>query len=150
MKKKWSKEVKKLTKKKGLDIVADLVEGDSFNQALKCMNWYGKAIVLGFAGGSVQKIKANRVLLKNIDIVGVAFGATAAYKDFPTYRDSVSSPLKMYGEGLLKPIIGKVYSLTGEGVKGAFEDLMHRKSVGKLIIRVKEGQGEVCVRKSKL
>ena len=129
----WSKLLKK--KRIGIDVFADIVGGDSWNQGLKCMNWYGKAIVIGFAGGKIQRIKANRVLLKNIDVQGVAWGATA-YRDMKMYRDSVGDALKLYEDGRLDPMVGGVYNKGLNGIKNAYMDLMTRKSVGKLLIDI--------------
>jgi len=129
----WSKSLKQ--RKLGVDVFADIVGGESWNQGMKVMNWYGKAIVIGFAGGQIQKIKANRVLLKNIDVLGVAWGATA-FRDMKSYRDSVSDALAMYERGKLDPVIGKVYESDLSGIKQSYLDLMGRKSVGKLLINV--------------
>merc|ERR1712129_211855 len=129
----WSKQLKK--KKISIDVFADIVGGDSWNQGLKCMSWFGKAIVIGFAGGKIQKIKANRVLLKNIDVIGVAWGATM-FRDMKLYRDSVSDALALYEQGLLSPIIGKVYDCDLDGVRQSYLDIMNRRSVGKLLIKI--------------
>jgi len=68
--KNWDVEVKKLTPKgKGVDIVYDPV--GLLNQSLKCTAWNGRLLVIGFAGGDIEKIQANRILLKQISIVGV-------------------------------------------------------------------------------
>ena len=129
----WNKILKQ--KRLGLDVFVDIVGGDSWNQGLKCMNWYGRALVIGFAGGKIQKIKANRVLLKNIDVMGIAWGATA-FRDMKAYRDSVTDALKMYENGKLEPMIGGVYDKGLNGVKQAYLDLMGRRSVGKLLIDI--------------
>ena len=129
----WNKHLKK--NKIGIDVFADIVGGDSWNQGLKCMNWFGRAIVIGFAGGKIQKIKANRVLLKNIDVIGVAWGATM-FRDMKAYKASVSDALSLYERGLLNPVIGKVYGSDLSEVKQSYLDIMNRRSVGKLLIKI--------------
>ena len=47
----------------GVDVVYDPVGGDPFLQALRCMNWEGRIVVIGFASGTIQKIPANYLLL---------------------------------------------------------------------------------------
>lgn len=129
----WSKMLK--SKKIGIDVFADIVGGESWNQGMKCMNWFGKAIVIGFAGGNIQRIKANRVLLKNIDVLGVAWGATQ-FKDYDKYERSVSDALRMYEQGKLHPVIGKVCGSELSEIKALYMDIMNRKSVGKLLVRM--------------
>ena len=43
--------------------------------SLKCVRWKARVIVVGFAAGTIEKIPANLILLKNISIVGVHWGA---------------------------------------------------------------------------
>jgi len=44
---------------------------DSF----KCIAWKGRALVIGFAGGKIEQLPMNLVLLKNISVVGLHWGA---------------------------------------------------------------------------
>lgn len=61
----WDAEVKKLTPKgRGVDIVYDPV--GLITQSLKCTAWNGRILVIGFAGGDIEKVATNRVLLKNV------------------------------------------------------------------------------------
>jgi len=136
----WGKDLKK--KKIGIDIFVDIVGGDAWNQGLKSINWFGKAVIIGFAGGKIQRIKGNRVLLKNIDVLGIAWGATAM-NDYNVYSQSVVGALKMYENGKLDPIIGKIYPLKEESIKQSYRDIMSRKSVGKLLINVNENNSKL-------
>ena len=69
----WQKEVLKITKGKGVDIVYDPV--GLIVQSLKCIAWNGRLLVVGFAAGSIEKVPTNLVLLKNVSIVGIQWGA---------------------------------------------------------------------------
>eukprot|EP01084_Bolivina_argentea_P258863 436587_1 len=86
----WGKQLKK--KKIGIDVFVDIVGGAAWNQGLKSINWYGKAVIIGFTSGTIPKIKANRVLLKNIDVLGISWGATG-FHDYKTYDESVKGAL---------------------------------------------------------
>ena len=129
----WNKIIK--AKYGGIDVFIDIVGGDAFNQGLKCMNMLGKVLIIGFTSGIIPKIKINRILLKNIDVIGVRLGGTAI-KDYGLYRDAVSEALEMYGDNHLKPMIGKVYDFNIDDIKNAYKDLMCRRSVGKLLISI--------------
>lgn len=69
----WEDEVKKLTPKgRGVDIVYDPV--GMVNSSLKCTAWSGCILVIGFAAGNIEKVAMNRVLLKNVSLVGLHWG----------------------------------------------------------------------------
>ena len=66
----WEDEVKKLTPRgRGVDIVYDPV--GMVNTSLKCTAWNGRILVIGFAAGNIEKVAMNRVLLKNVSLVGL-------------------------------------------------------------------------------
>ncbi|RFU33263.1 hypothetical protein B7463_g3048, partial [Scytalidium lignicola] len=69
----WESEVLRITNSHGVDVVLDPV--GLVSQSLKCAAWCARVIVVGFAGGQIEKIAANRVLLKNVSIVGLHWGA---------------------------------------------------------------------------
>ncbi|THH00794.1 hypothetical protein EW026_g1792 [Hermanssonia centrifuga] len=65
----WQKEVLKITGGKGVNVIYDPVG------MIKA--WKGRAIVVGFAGGRIEQLPLNLVLLKNVSIVGIHWGAYA-------------------------------------------------------------------------
>jgi NADPH2:quinone reductase len=67
--------VRALTDGKGADVVYDPVGGDAFDQALRAINWEARMLVIGFAGGRIQAVPANLILVKNISVIGVVWGA---------------------------------------------------------------------------
>ena len=74
---KWEERVKALTpKEKGVDVVFDPV--GMVDRSLKCIAWGGRLVVIGFTGGSIEKIAMNRVLLKNISLTGLHWGTYSA------------------------------------------------------------------------
>jgi NADPH2:quinone reductase len=69
----WYKEVLEITEGKGVDVIYDPV--GLINDSLKCIAWKGRALVVGFAAGTIEKVPMNLVLLKNVSLVGVHWGA---------------------------------------------------------------------------
>ena len=57
----WQKQVKDQCDG-GVDVVYDPV--GMVNPSLKVINWNGRIVVVGFVGGTIEKIPANMVLLK--------------------------------------------------------------------------------------
>ncbi|MDY6996578.1 MAG: NADPH:quinone oxidoreductase family protein [Actinomycetota bacterium] len=67
--------VKELTEGRGVDIVVDPVGGDRFTDSLRSLAPGGRLLVVGFTGGEIPTVKVNRLLLNNVDVVGVGWGA---------------------------------------------------------------------------
>ena len=70
--------VREMTGGLGADVVFDPVGGDAFDQALRAVNWEARMLVIGFAAGRIQAVPANLILVKNISVIGVVWGAQAA------------------------------------------------------------------------
>jgi NADPH:quinone reductase len=56
---------------KGVDVVIDPIGGDAFDAALRALGWRGRLVVVGFASGRIPSVKANYLLVKNIEISGL-------------------------------------------------------------------------------
>ncbi|KII92456.1 hypothetical protein PLICRDRAFT_50833 [Plicaturopsis crispa FD-325 SS-3] len=133
-KKGWQQEVLKITGGKGVDVVYDPV--GLVQDSLKCIAWKGRALVVGFAGGKIEKLPLNLVLLKNISIVGIHWGAYQIHE--PHHVPSVWTPLlELFASGKVKPVVySEVYPL--ERLVDALDALEKRQTWGKTIIRVRD------------
>jgi NADPH2:quinone reductase len=127
----WVDAVKQATGGRGADVIYDPVGGQIFEGSLKCIAWNGRLLVIGFAGGTIPEVKANRILLKNIAVVGLHWGAYATNE--PERVAEVFAELaKLYESGQVRPLIFGTYSL--DEVPQALEALGSRGSYGKVII----------------
>ena len=124
-------EVITLTVFAGFAVIYDSVGGDVLDQSLKCIAWSGRLLVIGFAGGRIPEIKANRILLKNIAVVGLHWGAYQIHE--PARIPEVFSALfRMYNAGTIRPVIGARYPL--DRVADALEALGSRSTHGKVVL----------------
>ncbi|MCJ0892380.1 NADPH:quinone oxidoreductase family protein [Rhodococcus sp. ARC_M5] len=71
----WKDAVKELTGGRGVDVVVDPVGGDRFTDSIRSLAPSGRILVLGFTGGEIPTVKVNRLLLNNVDVIGVGWGA---------------------------------------------------------------------------
>ena len=127
----WVDAVKAATHGRGADVIYDSVGGDVLDQSLKCIAWNGRLLVIGFASGRIPEIKANRILLKNIAVVGLHWGAYAIHE--PARVPEVFAALfRMYEEGVIRPVICRRYPL--ERTAEALEALASRRTYGKVVI----------------
>src|SRR5207247_7654611 len=96
--------VRALTAGKGADVVYDPVGGDAFDQALRAVNWEARMLVIGFAAGRIQAVPANLILVKNISVVGVVWGAHAERDPVQVSR-WLGELLGWWEEGRLNPVV---------------------------------------------
>ena len=116
---------------RGADVIYDSVGGDTTARSLSCIAWNGRLLVVGFAGGEIPQIKANRVLLKNIAVVGVHWGAYVEHEP-ERVPECFEALFDLYENGALRPRIFGTYAL--EELPVALEKLASRKTHGKLIV----------------
>ena len=128
--------VKALTGGKGADVIYDPVGGALFDQVLRCINWYGRILVIGFTAGEIPKAPINLILLKSCQVVGVFYGAWSArapQENAANFREL----LELFEAGKLKPLVGRSYPL--ERYADALNDLSGRRAIGKIVVTVGEG-----------
>jgi NADPH2:quinone reductase len=127
----WPEQVKAATAGRGADVIYDPVGGDVLDQSLKCIAWSGRLLVIGFAGGRIPEIRANRILLKNIAVIGLHWGAYATHE--PERVPEVFEALfRLYEAGTIRPVIGGRFPL--EAIADALVALGSRRTVGKVVV----------------
>jgi NADPH2:quinone reductase len=71
----WAQAVREHTDGRGVDLVVDPVGGSAFDDAIRVLATEGRLLVVGFAsGGGIPTVKVNRLLLRNVSVVGVGLG----------------------------------------------------------------------------
>ena len=127
----FREEVLKLTDGRGVDRVYDPVGGDVFDLSTKCIAPGGRLLVIGFASGRIPSIATNRILLKNMSVVGAIWGLHAAHH--PEYLGETHRALSALWEtGKIKPPAPASYRL--EDAPKALRDLADRKVLGKAVL----------------
>ncbi len=129
----WVEAIRDLTNGTGVDVIFDPVGGEIFNDALKVLAFEGRAVIIGFAGGEIQKIAANRLLLKNASAVGAIWGGYRS-RDTAFAGEVVADCFEMMDKGLIQPAISDIYSL--EEVPEALKSLDSRQTWGKVLVKV--------------
>ncbi len=70
----WLHAVQEATDGRGVDLVVDPIGGDSFDDAVRALAIEGRLLVIGFAAGGIPTVKVNRLLLRNVAVIGVGYG----------------------------------------------------------------------------
>ncbi|GAB3108392.1 NADPH:quinone oxidoreductase family protein [Janibacter alkaliphilus] len=116
---------------KSVDIVVDPVGGDRFTDSLRTLREHGRLLVIGFTAGSIPEVKVNRLLLNNVAVLGVGWGAYAMSRPghVGTEWEAMLPHLR---SGALRPIVGAVHPLAE--ASAALQSLEGRTVTGKVVL----------------
>lgn len=134
----WVQGVKDLTDGRGVDVVIDPVGGDRFTDSLRSLDIGGRLAVVGFAGGAIPEVKVNRLLLRDLSVVGVAL---APYIErFPETAAHMTSEIEaMCTSGAIDPYISHVLPMDESAEALSLID--RREATGKVVVSVEETRG---------
>lgn len=115
----------------GVDVAFDPVGGDAFRWAFKCINFEGRILVIGFAGGERQTVPCNHALVKNCDIIGFSW---SFYRERQPEVDrrAYAELNRMYEAGQVRPPVTETHALADAGK--ALQRLVDRKAMGKVVL----------------
>jgi NADPH2:quinone reductase len=119
---------------RGVDMVVDPVGGERFTDSLRSLATEGRLLVIGFTEGQIPTVKVNRLLLNNIAVVGVGWGAYWT-KQPEFLGEQWRDLLPHLDSGALDPPISGTYGL--DEVAAALRELDERRAQGKVVIRVR-------------
>ena len=129
--------VKELTGGRGVDVVLDVVGGDVFTDSLRCLAAQGRLLVVGFAAGQgIPEVKVNRLLLNNVDVRGVGWGAYAMVR--PGYMQ------RAVARAAADDRVGRGQAADRRDVRprrtsaGRCVDMDERRTLGKSVVRVRD------------
>lgn len=120
-----------LTEGHGVDVVFDVVGGETTRQALRCLAFEGRLILLGFASGEVASLPANHLLVKNVDVIGFYWGPYQTLKTGETAR-TFETLSALHAAGQLNPRVASAYAL--EEVETALLSLARREHSGRIVV----------------
>ncbi|GAB3220112.1 NADPH:quinone oxidoreductase family protein [Mycolicibacterium hippocampi] len=126
----WLDAVKQETGGRGVDLVVDPIGGPAFDDAIRAMATEGRLLVIGFAAGGIPTVKVNRLLLRNVSVVGVGWGEFV--NRTPGAQAQVGAALATLVDGGLRPPAPVRFPLS-EGV-AALQDFAGGKINGKLVL----------------
>lgn len=116
---------------RGVDVVYDPVGGDTTDESIRCLAWNGRLLVVGFASGTIPEIRANRILLRNIGVLGIHWPAWRE-RDPEGYRETFEALFRLLREGAVAPRIAARVPL--DGVPDAIRAVASRATTGKIVV----------------
>ncbi len=126
--------IKEVTGGRGVDVVYDPVGGALTELAFRSLAWRGRHLIVGFAAGTIPALPVNLALLKGASLVGVDLARFSFMHEPAVAAENMKQLLTWFGEGALKPTIGRVYPFAE--AREALADILERRAVGKSVVRV--------------
>ena len=116
---------------RGVDLVYDPVGGEMAETALRSLCDDGQYLVVGFAGGSIPRLPANQILLRNRRVTGVDWGGWIG-SHVDQNAQMLADVTAAVARGDLHPVEPVAYPL--EKVAEALADQVGRRVVGKTVL----------------
>lgn len=119
----FSKEVLKITEKRGVDVVFEHVGPDTFGKSLRSLKMGGKLVTCGATSGPTTDLDLRYIFSRELEILGAKMGT----------RAELIHVSALIGKGKLKPVIDSVFPLSE--ARAAQEKMLQRDFFGKLILK---------------
>ena len=116
----------------GVDVAFDPVAGDLYEPAFRSLDWGGRYLTIGYAGGGIPKIPANLLLVKNRSALGFALMHYRRRRQ-DRLKESATTLLQWAADGVIDPLIAGVIDL--EDAPSAMRAIMDRKAVGRYVVK---------------
>ncbi|GAA5044152.1 NADPH:quinone oxidoreductase family protein [Nocardia callitridis] len=130
----WLAAVKELTEQRGVDVVLDPVGGDRFTDSVRALASGGRLLVVGFTGGDIPTVKVNRLLLKNVEVVGAGWGEWV--RTHPGYlAEQWAEVAPLLASGAIAAPRPELYPL--ERAAEAVASLENRTAKGKVVVTLR-------------
>lgn len=128
----WPSALRAVDGGRGADIIVDPVGGDRFDESLRCLAPAGRLVVVGFTEGRIPTVAVNRLLLRNVSVVGAAWGAWLG--GHPDLFATIAAALEpLIADGSVAPIVGAILPL--EEAADALRLLDERRATGKVVLQ---------------
>ena len=115
-------EVKRITARRGVDIVFEHVGTATFGHSAASLARYGRLVTCGATTGFETQLNLGHLFAKHLSICGSYMGTMGELHDL----------LRFFDRGLLKPVVDRSFPLSD--VRGAHERMAARKHFGKIVI----------------
>lgn len=124
-------QVYEATDGRGADIVIDPLGDDIFDAALRALAWRGRLVIIGFAAGRIPSIKANYILVRNIDICGLQI-ADYRKRTPEITAECFAELFALYVAGKIRPL--PMTTLPLEGFEDALRAVRDRTARGRIVL----------------
>jgi NADPH:quinone reductase-like Zn-dependent oxidoreductase len=118
------KAVRRLTAKRGVDLVVDSAGGPTLDSALRSLRPGGRVVVSGATAGASGEINVRRLFWNQLSVIGSTMGSVS----------DVADMLRTVAGARLRPLIGRVFPLSE--ARAALEYLDSGEHFGKIVLSI--------------
>ena len=115
-----------------VDAVIDVVGGETFKGALRCLRQGGRCIIVGFASGQIPQIPANYLLLRDLAVVGSSLDSLLRTRN-ADFRNCFLEALEDVSAGRLSAEVAAVLPLSKFSEAAAL--MSGRRLTGKIVFQ---------------
>ena len=120
----FAKEVRRLTGKRGVDVVVDCVGGDGWIKSLASLAKGGRLVTCGATAGANPPTDMRRIFWNNLKIFGSTLGDRAEFQEVLNFMEASRT----------KPVVDQVFPL--RDAAAAQKRLEEGKQFGKILLRM--------------
>ena len=120
----WSREIYRLTKRRGVDLVVDNVGRSTWLGSIRALRKGGRLLVVGSTSGPQFDLDIRYIFTKQISIIGSTMGARADY----------AAVMDLLFQGRLQAVIGREMPLAE--ARQAHKELAAGAVLGKIVLNV--------------
>jgi putative PIG3 family NAD(P)H quinone oxidoreductase len=133
----FAEEVKRITDKRGVDVILDMVGGDYIERNLKCLALEGRLSQIAFLAGSRVECDWRFIMLKRLTITGSTLRASPAPRKAMLASELREKVWPLLAERKLQSVIHATFDL--DGAPAAHALMESSKHIGKIMLAVKGG-----------
>lgn len=116
-------EVRRLTGKRGVDVVIEHTGAETFEKSIRALAKGGRLVTCGATSGAMATIDLRFVFFKSLSILGSTMGTS---RELETALSSVA-------DGRIRPVVDSIFPM--EELVAAHEYLENRRAFGKVVMR---------------
>lgn len=120
----FAREVRKLTGKRGVDVVLDSVGKATWRQSIAAAAKGGRLLTCGATTGTDPQTDLGRIFWNQLTVYGSTMGTHAEFAEM----------LRIFRDGKVKPVVDAVFPLAK--TRDAEQRLEEKRQFGKIVIRV--------------
>ncbi len=127
-------EVARITAKRGVNLVLDMVGGDYLPRNVKCLAPDGRMVIIGFMQGHRAEVDWRLVMVKRLTLTGSTLRASPDTRKAELARSLRAKVWPLIARGEFRPIIHRVFPLSeAAAAQALMESSQH---IGKIMLAV--------------
>jgi putative PIG3 family NAD(P)H quinone oxidoreductase len=128
-------EVARITGKRGVDVVLDMVGGDYVEKNLKCLALEGRLVIIAFLKGSRVEVDWMPIMMKRLTVTGSTMRASPTERKAEIANSLREKVWPLIENRAVKPVVHRVFALAEAAAAHALmESSQH---VGKIMLAVR-------------